>query len=460
MRWRDKMTMRLSKDKDTICASITAPGQAGIAVVRVSGFNSENIVRKLCSFLPPDLESHRVYYGFLRDPREDASVDEVLVTYFGSGRSFTGESTFEISCHGSPVIATEILSRLCEAGARMAGRGEFTFRAFMNGRLDLVQAESVLDLIQSRSKRATQMALRQLQGGFSKRLRVLLQELTWVLANLEANIDFSSEDIVIASAAELAARTEVLLGKVRELIGQQKQGRILKSGYQVVLAGRPNAGKSSLLNALLDEERAIVTDMPGTTRDMVEGEISLDGFNISLTDTAGLRSTGDAVERIGVERALAKVLEVDLVFYLVDGEAGWQTEDSEYLARLKERRVLVVWNKKDVSPQSQVPDRFHSVSISAKTGEGISELLAFLRESLANEFSEDAPALSNARHFEGLEKVRASLEKTLELLAENDSPDLVALELQTGLQALYELLGLVYDDQVMDRVFSEFCIGK
>ena len=287
----------LDKDKDTICASITAPGQAGISVVRVCGPTSEDITRKLCSFLPPRPESHRVYYGIAQAAPKGPALDEVLVTYFRSGRSFTGDETFEISCHGNQVIVSELLSALCAGGARMAERGEFTYRAFMNGRIDLVQAESVLDLIQSRSKRAVQAAVRQLQGGFSIRLREMLGELTWILANLEANIDFSSEDIEVAAQSVLADRTEALLVTVGALLAQQSQGRILKSGFQVALAGRPNAGKSSLLNALLEEERAIVTEVPGTTRDMVEGEISIDGYNVTLVDTAGWRETDDRVEK-------------------------------------------------------------------------------------------------------------------------------------------------------------------
>jgi tRNA modification GTPase len=451
-------------DKDTICATVTAPGQAGIAVVRVSGTNSESIVRQVCSFLPSELESHRIYYGYLHAPKngssEEVAVDEVLVAYFKSGRSFTGETTFEISCHGSQVIASEILTLLCEAGARLATRGEFSYRAFMNGRIDLVQAESILDLIQSRSKKASQTALRQLQGGFSKVLHELLGDLTWILANLEANIDFSAEDIEIATSAELSGRTEALLGKIDSLLRDQKKGRILKSGYQVALAGRPNAGKSSLLNALLNEERAIVTEIAGTTRDLVDGEISVDGFAVTLTDTAGLRETVDVVEKIGVAKTLEKTQSVDQIFYLVDGQIGWQKEDAEYVRGFSPDKVLIVWNKADLSPQPKISDQFQSVAVSARTGKGIEDLLRVLKKSLQEEFLEDAPALNNARHFEGLGKIRNSLNASLDLMRENESPDLIALELQLGMQALHEVLGLVYDDQVMDRVFQEFCIGK
>jgi tRNA modification GTPase len=454
------MTRLLLDNGDTIAASVTAPGQAGIAVLRVSGSNSEKIVRQLCSFLPPDLDSHRVYYGFLQSPSEKDPVDEVLVTYFKAGRSFTGEATFEISCHGSQIIASEILSRLVEAGARMATRGEFTYRAFMNGRIDLIQAESVLELIQSRSKRASQSALRQLQGGFSVKLRELLVDMTWVLANLEANIDFSAEDIEVASNRELSARVRILLGKTKEILVQQKQGRILKSGYQVLLAGRPNAGKSSLLNVLLDEDRAIVTAIAGTTRDMVDGEIVVDGFPVTLTDTAGLRETSDVVEKMGVDRTLKKIGEVDHVFYLVDGQVGFQSEDLSYLQKFPAAQATVLWNKSDLKDIPNVPAPYEVISISAKTKVGIDHLLLFLKDQLRQEFLEDAPAVTNARHFEALEKLRKSLEASLQLMIENESPDFIALELQLGLQSLHELLGLVYDDQVMDKVFQEFCIGK
>lgn len=449
----------LDKDKDTICASITAPGQAGISVLRVCGPASENIIRNICSFLPRDLESHRVYYGLAQASPEGPAIDEVLVSYFKSGRSFTGEQTFEISCHGNQVIVSEILASLCAFGARVAERGEFTYRAFMNGRIDLVQAESVLELIQSRSKRAAQTALRQLQGGFSSRLRELLGELTWILANLEANIDFSAEDIEIATNAELTTRTRSLLETVQELLAQQEKGRILKTGFQVALAGRPNAGKSSLLNALLEEERAIVTDVPGTTRDMVEGEISIDGIGVTLVDTAGWRETDDRVERIGVERSLERVQNVDRILYIVDGEVGWSEKDALNWERLPKNRTVLVWNKSDVAAP-RLPESLNSISVSARTGFGLPELRGYLREQIAAEYVEDAPALWNARHFEGLANLRRSLESTLGQLETNGSPDLVALELQLGLQSVHEMLGIVFDDQVMDRVFREFCIGK
>ncbi len=314
----------------TICALATAHGIGAISVIRLSGSRAIEIMRRLARFLPQNLESHKIYYGILKS--EDRSLDEVLLSYFAEGRSFTGESTFEISCHGSAAIVNDILQELCQAGARMAKRGEFTFRAFMNGRLDLVQAESVLAMIESRSNRASQLALRQLQGEFSVRLKALAEDLTWVLANLEANIDYAAEDIVIAAGDALANRLQKIQVDVERLLSTYQQGRIVREGFQVALVGRPNAGKSSLLNRLAGEERAIVTEIAGTTRDFIETELAIDGYRITLVDTAGLRVTDDPVEKIGVSRTLEKMKSVDQVLYVADAVEGYRRGRSLFCA--------------------------------------------------------------------------------------------------------------------------------
>jgi tRNA modification GTPase len=457
------------RDQDTICALATAHGLGAISVVRISGKNAIEITRKTAQFLPENLESHKIYYGVLKDARGEA-LDEVLVAYFAMGRSFTGEASFEISCHGSESVVNEILATLVECGARPSERGEFTYRSFMNGRMDLVQAESVLALIESRSKRASRLALRQLRGDLSARLRSITERLTWILAQLEANIDFAAEDIEIAADALLAGKARELNVEVEALLGTYQQGRLIRNGFQVVLAGRPNAGKSSLLNALAGEDRAIVTPVAGTTRDFVEAELSLEGVRVTLIDSAGLRITDDAVEKIGVGRALEKFKEADLILYLIDASEGFTEEDGAFRQQVPWEKTAIIKNKVDLAAAggSIITDTLSGQSCpnaavipaSALTGVGLTAIKELILGRVRGEAAEDSTILANARHFQGLEKVRASLLGAIPMLEQGESADLIALELQAGLQALYEILGLTYDDQIMDRVFNEFCLGK
>ena len=456
----------LVTDKDTICALATAHGIGAISVIRVSGAQATDILRSVATFLPEKLESHKIYYGFLRTHAGFEPIDEVLVSYFAQGRSFTGETSFEISCHGSAIIVDQILQQLVLAGARPARRGEFTYRAFMNGRIDLVQAESVLALIEARSGEASRLALRQLQGSLSKDLNVLLQKLTWVLAHLEANIDFASEDITIASSAVLVEKTRELQTAVQNLLAGYRKGLIIRNGYHIALVGRPNAGKSSLLNALSGEDRAIVTPIAGTTRDFVESEWSENGRRMTLIDTAGLRTTDEMVEKIGVERTLERIKAVELVMYVVDAQTGVSPEDEVFFAQIPWAKTVILQNKIDCCREPRplsvelVEKALAILPVSAVTGAGLNELRMWLRDRMQVENGGDSTVLSHARHFEGLQVLAKSLEQALPLMLNEDSPDLIALDLQTGLRALFEVLGLQFDDQVMDRVFAEFCLGK
>lgn len=453
----------LETDSASICALATAHGKGAISVIRISGVQAVEITRKVAAFLPYQLESHKIYYGILKTPDTLQPLDEVLVSYFEKGRSFTGETTLEISCHGSDTIVNEILRSLILSGARPAERGEFTYRAFMNGRLDLVQAESVLAMIESGSPRAARMALRQLQGGVSKRLHGILERLTWVLANLEANIDFAAEDIVIADSRELVSRVTLGLQETEDLLKSYTQGRILREGFVVALVGRPNVGKSSLLNLFAGEERAIVTPVAGTTRDFVETQLIVNGVRTTIVDTAGLRVTDDPVERIGVQRTLEKLPNVDLVFYVTDAQTGLIEEEAQFLERLPWGKTAILVNKLDLCGEFSTEKMnlaLKVLPVSAKELTGFEEVRAFLSERLRLEAGEDTTLVSNARHFQQLQVLREALLTSLPLLERGDSPDLIALELQTGIRALYEILGMVYDDQVMDRVFAEFCLGK
>ena len=454
----------LETDKDTICALATAHGIGAISVIRVSGARAAEVTRQLAAFLPKELESHKIYYGFLHALDDGRAVDEVLVAYFAEGRSFTGESSVEISCHGSETLVAEILSQLCLAGARPATRGEFTYRAFMNGRIDLVQAESILALIESRSTRAAQQALRQLQGDFSKRLHDIREGLTWVLAHLEANIDFAAEDIELIPMAKLAEKLARLGASVLEMLAGYRKGLIIRNGFQVALVGAPNAGKSSLLNAIAGEERAIVTSVAGTTRDFVEAELSLEGLRVTLIDTAGLRATTDEIEQIGVQRTLNKLKEVDLVLYIAPATV-LSGPDREFLAQIPWAKTALVVNKIDLPGADVAGPQIDSavlarLPVSALTGHGLEELRQWLRGRIHGELAEDTTVVSNARQYKGLQNLHGYLTKALPLMLNQDSPDLIALELQLGLQELYGVLGITFDDQVMDRVFNEFCLGK
>lgn len=466
----------LGRDEDTICAVATPPGKGGISVIRVSGKAAYPCVRKLCAFLPESPESHKVHYGLLKNQESD--IDEVLVTYFEKGRSFTGEETVEISTHGSPTITSMVLSELNQLGARMAEPGEFTYRAFMSGRIDLVQAEGVLSVIESQSPRANRLALKQLQGHNSSELKEIEDELTWVLAHCEANIDFAAEDIETASSDQLTNRLLNSQKGIQKLISGYKIGKGIQEGLFISLLGYPNVGKSSLLNRFVGFDRAIVTEVPGTTRDVVEESVWYQGFKLVFSDTAGVREATDQVERLGIQRSLDMVDQADKVLLVLDSSEPFRVDPSLKGVPALKNKLVVLFNKSDQSvhndsSRSQVIRELETLfdfpadkeipffEVSAKDETGLEEVLGYLVKEY-QEFSEsqESAIISNARHRELLDKSAASVAKALSLIGENQSPEFVAFELQTGLMAIQEILGKKFDDEVMDRVFKEFCLGK
>ena len=454
-------------DDDTICALSTPPGHGGIAVIRVSGSNAFKVARAVCPFLPEKPDSHRVYFGLAKD-RSAQEIDEVVVTCFADGRSFTGEETAEVSCHGSPILALTIINELIHSGARTARNGEFTYRAFMNGRLDLVQAESVLSLIESQSKPAAKVALRQLQGDLSKDFLELEDGLVWMLAHLEASIDFSTEDIEVVSADDLVNRGENLQQRIEKMLESYRHGRIIRSGLQVALVGKPNVGKSSLLNALVGEDRAIVTAEAGTTRDLVEGRISIAGVPVSFIDTAGLRETENEIEKIGIARSRRAVGEADVVFHVVD-----ETFDSESLnlvsKKTPDQTHYVLINKVDLPELSHKVGEIESaassagaktISVSAKTGQGLDQVRALLQTRIQSDVLASGHLVTQARHAELLKKIHGSLLKGNSLIKADSSPEFIAFELQEAIHSIHELLGKEFNEQIIDRIFKEFCLGK
>ena len=468
----------LDRDQDTICSVATASGLGGISVIRISGNQSVGLIKKLCKFLPSKMESHQVYYGFLHDENHN-KVDEVLVTFFEHGRSFTFEDTVEVSYHGSPIISSQILKLLTFFGARMSQRGEFTYRAFINGRIDLSQAESVLSLIESQSQNASRLSLRQLEGNLSKVYLNLEDKLTDVLANLEANIDYAAEDIIIMSGSKLISQLQDIISRVKILLDTYKTGSIISDGFQVALVGQPNVGKSSLMNCFVSKDKSIVTPISGTTRDIVDESIMLNGFKFHFVDTAGICSTDNVVEQIGVNRALDKAKTVNIVTFILDHNFDFSIFDHFNFSDFKSTDFLVLFNKVDLcllndsgklEMENKVKEIFslnnissNSLSyywISALEEKNLQNIFAYFESKSHINFTENSATLMQLRHFELLSATNIYLEKGLSLIKSDSSPEFIALELQTALVQIKEILGKEFNDDVMDRVFSNFCLGK
>ncbi len=454
--------MNPARDKDTICAVATPPGLGGISVVRVSGSQALNITRKLAPFIPSTADSHKAYYGHLLRPQNLEKIDEVLVTCFEAGRSFTGEETVEISCHGSPVILTEVLKELIQNGARMADPGEFTFRAFFNGRIDLVQAESVLSLIESKSTSEARNSLRQLEGGLSAEIKAFQKSCLKWLAHIEAGIDFSEEGLEVLSPQEMALEIASLRSDLSKLLDGYQRGRLFREGFRAILLGAPNVGKSSLLNALLREDRSIVTAVPGTTRDLVEGWIEVEGVRVSFLDSAGLRTTDDEIERAGVHRARQAIERSDLIFYVVDADNGPNLEDLGELESLKQAKkdFVVVFNKTDLRAPSGI-ENIPWIGVTANDPKAARhQLVEIVQARLRDVGAFEGLMLSQARHFESLRAANASLFESRSLLIEGRGFELVALGIKEALLEFQNVLGERFDEQIIDQIFKEFCLGK
>lgn len=469
---------RAGHTQDSICAVSTPPGVGGISVVRLSGAQAEKIIRQVCGFLPGKLESHRVYYGIAKAPGETLPIDEVVVTWFAEGRSFTGENTAEISCHGSPHICDQLIKALIQAGARVAERGEFTFRAFHNGRIDLVQAEGVLSLIESTSAQSSRLALRQLQGDLSESLTSLEDGIIWALAHIEAGIDFSTENLEVVDPTVLLNKVQSTLNGVNRLLATYKSGRVIKEGLRIVLAGEPNVGKSSLLNLFIAEKKAIVTPIPGTTRDVVEGETSFAGQRVIFFDTAGVRDTLDEIERIGIEKTKETISLADHVLWVIEAGRKAPAESFKDVQIPRGLKASVLVNKAENLSASEraVYQKTFEGEIFSKNPEAFSkDGLLFTsaldprsRDEVLNHLirindlktDELSVVLTQNRHFEFLTKTAQNLEAVIGGLNSGLGPEFVALELKEALIGLQQTLGKHYDDQILDRVFKEFCIGK
>lgn len=461
------------RESETIFALATPSGRSGIAVLRVSGAGSVERLRRLASFLPNAVESHRIYYGHLDSVLNPGQiVDEVMLTIFLGHRSFTGEECVEISCHGNPVIIDEIQKELTAVGACPAQPGEFTYRAFMNGRLDLVQAESVLSLIESQSPYQKSNALKQLGGEVSAQVSALEKKLLRTLAHLEADIDFSTEGLETMSSSELLQSLESLLQESLFLLKGYQRGRLLEEGFRVVFAGPPNVGKSSLLNLVLGENRAIVTEVPGTTRDTIEAWTEISGVRVCWTDTAGLRETQDLVESMGIDRVREELRKADLIFWVNSPDVNSGSERGELEWILRERREALVFlvNKSDLldvdettwSPVGSVPNA--SIVLRGSTRDHGAALLLQIKALVGSRILEtgagESAVISRARHFQSLQLAHASLTEAQAMARDRMGRELVAMPLKEALIQIQSILGIRYDEQVIDQIFKEFCLGK
>ncbi|RMF84953.1 MAG: tRNA uridine-5-carboxymethylaminomethyl(34) synthesis GTPase MnmE, partial [Nitrospinota bacterium] len=416
-----------------------------------------------------NLVSHRVRYGFVVDPSTGTKLDEVLLTFMQGPRSYTAEDVCEISCHGGIMTLRRVLEVTLAAGARLAEPGEFTKRAFLNGRLDLTQAEAVLDLIQATSDLSMRNALRQLEGGLSQEVQHLRQQLIEVLAALEAAIDFPEEDIEIIENADLLSRLTRVLERLHPLIESFRQGRLLREGVLLVLIGKPNVGKSSLFNALLSANRAIVTPVPGTTRDVIEERLSIRGYPFRLCDTAGIRPTRDTVEQEGVVRSRQLLETADLLLFLLDASLPWEAEDEALLEEVQGRHLLFVVNKIDLPRRldtrhlrNRFPQR-ELVEVSATTGLGLPRLEEAICRHLFQEPmrpKDEGVLVTRLRHQEALLRCREHVEEAIASLQAKMSGEFVALDIQAALESLGEIVGESFTEDLLDQIFRDFCIGK
>jgi tRNA modification GTPase len=455
------MNNKLSGWEDTIVALATAPGLAAIAVIRLSGSQAFNIAGKL--FPSKNLlnqASHTLHVGLLKNDEE--AIDEVVLALFRGPKSYTGEDTVEISCHGSPYVQQQIINACIQQGARLARAGEFTQRAFINGKLDLTQAEAVADLIAANTRASQKTALHNIRGGFSQQLAAMREQLIQFAALIELELDFATEDVEFADRTKFYQLIRALEDQVAHLIQSFQLGNVIKNGVSVAIIGKPNAGKSTLLNRLLNEERAIVSEIAGTTRDTIEETLNIQGILFRLIDTAGIRNhSADTIENIGIERSLEKMKSADLVMYIFDGSVETPENLQQQVKEFESLGIkyLLVSNKADLGIKDYGIEGV--LSISAKQDEGIARLTKRLYDSVVQQGDHaDTGMVTNARHLEALVAIARSLKDIREGLDQILSGDLLAADIRQSLYYLGEITGEVTNEDKLDYIFSKFCIGK
>lgn len=455
----------------TIVAIATATGTGSIGIIRMSGKDCFKILEKI--FVPRNSEinieeipGYTMKYGYIVNTDSKEKIDEVIVSFFKAPKSYTTENMCEINTHGGNIVIRKILELCLKNGANLAEPGEFTKRAFLNGRIDLSQAEAVMDIITAKTELSMKSAMTQSQGRLSTEINNLRKEALDILALIEYAVDFTEDDEEPDETIPVKVKENVitLRGKVNNLIDTADEGKLIRDGLSMVIVGKPNVGKSSLLNALLNEKRAIVTDIAGTTRDVIEEYINLDGIPVRLVDTAGIRETEDVVEKIGVEKSKEKINEADLVILMLDTSRELDEEDKEIIDYIKDRKYIVLLNKVDLDRKlsSEIVDNLENkIELSAKTGFGIDDLKSKIKDLFFNgSIDAESVMVTNTRHKEALYRASENLDGALNGLNNNEFLDLVSIYVTSALRALGEITGAELEEDLVNKIFAEFCCGK
>ena len=446
---------------DTIAAISTAPGVGAISIIRVSGENTIEIVNKIFSRDLNKINSHTINYGYIKD--NDKVIDEVLLTFMKAPKTYTKEDIIEINSHGGIATTNKILELLIKNGCRLARPGEFTERAFLNGRIDLEEAEGIMNLIEAKTDTSRNLAINQLQGKVSNLIKDLRNDLVEVLSNINVNIDYPEyDDVDDVTIPVLKEKLSNIKNKINKILIESKNGKIIKDGITTSIIGKPNVGKSSLLNILLNEEKAIVTDIEGTTRDIVEGKIVIDNILLNIIDTAGIRNTNDLIEQIGVKKSIDLIDKSDLVLFVLNNNDEINNEEKELLKKIKEKNHIIIINKIDLDKKLDTTNLDNPIYISAKNNEGIDELKNRIKElfNLEKFENEDLTYLTSARSIGILNDVSDKILELEDSINNNESIDMLEIDIRKIWNLLGEIIGDTYEEEFLDELFSRFCLGK
>lgn len=460
------------KEFDTIAAVATSPGEAGISIIRISGENSLKIVnnifrgkndRKLM-----DIKSYSMRYGFIVGKENGELIDEVIVSFMKGPKSYTAEDIVEINCHGGIITTNKILEEVIKCGARLAEPGEFTKRAFLNNRIDLSQAEAVIDIIRAKTEISMKSALSQAEGSISNRVNPLREELLDIIARIEATVDYPEEDLEEMTSDKITPQIKKIILDIESILRNSDEGKIIREGLNIVIVGKPNVGKSSLLNSLIHENKAIVTNIPGTTRDVIEEYINIEGIPIKIIDTAGIRNTEDVVEKIGVEKSKQKINEANLVILMLDSSNELDELDEEIIQYIKNKKYIILLNKSDLNAKidlNHIKDENLNldfvIKTSLKSGIGIKDIKDCIKKLFFNgEIKSDNFLVTNTRHKEALIKSKDNCIDAINTLNNTQAIDLASIDLRNAWSSLGEITGDTIEEDIIHKIFSKFCLGK